>query len=477
SGWVSLFNGKDLAGWTGDVGLMTVENGVLAVDDGKSGTVIAPGDYQDVEVEIEFRLENRGNSGLGICYSGEGRSSQNGLEIQMLDDDGYPGVKNVQKCGSVFSLAPAKPGHFKRWPAWNSMRVTSTDSIVRVELNGVPVTDTTRQLMQQVNPQHGGIMRTSGKLCLLPNTGRSEYRNFRVRKTSDSALASASADRPERGRTTTPASASPGDALQGNWVAVGVEEANGRPLPGITEKRYVFNDRKLIMTRKSNGVPGKYEGTFTVDAAAGHFDFSGVGPAGKPVAWRGIYKRDGDSLTLCYKYVKDDSTIRPTEFRTDDKEKTPFVLVKLQRDPQASPRQGPPQDASRFKGHAYKFFPEVLTWHEAKSRCEEIGGHLAIISSAAENNFVAELAKQGIPQWGNKDGVWLGATDEKQEGDWRWIDEQSLGFKAWGRGQPNNKDNNEHYLMLYLAEGNWSDQPAKSVQHTVYFVCEWETAR
>jgi serine/threonine protein kinase/formylglycine-generating enzyme required for sulfatase activity len=135
--------------------------------------------------------------------------------------------------------------------------------------------------------------------------------------------------------------------------------------------------------------------------------------------------------------------------------------------------KAPPRDAAKFEGHAYKFFPEILTWHQAKVRCEEMGGHLPIVASAAENRFVADLAKQGISNRQNMDGVWLGATDEKQEGDWRWIDGTALEFNVWGPGQPNNKENNEHYLLLYLAEGVWSDQPTKSVQHTAYFVCEW----
>jgi hypothetical protein len=133
-----------------------------------------------------------------------------------------------------------------------------------------------------------------------------------------------------------------------------------------------------------------------------------------------------------------------------------------------------PQDAVKFEGHAYKFFPDVLTWHQAKSRCEELGGHLAVIDSVAENNFIVDLARKGIFKRENMDGVWLGATDEKQEGQWRWIDGTALEFNVWGPGQPNNKENNEHYLLLYLAEGVWSDQPTKSVQHTAYFVCEWD---
>ena len=95
---VDLFNGRDLAGWTGDAGQMNGENGVL-INEGKKGVPVAPGDYQNVEIEVQFRLENGGNSGLGICYSGDGDPAMNGLEIQMIDDVEYPNDKDTQKCG------------------------------------------------------------------------------------------------------------------------------------------------------------------------------------------------------------------------------------------------------------------------------------------------------------------------------------------------------------------------------------------
>lgn len=179
-GWRDLFDGKSLAGWTGDVGLMTVENGVLA-NAGKRGIVVAPGEYRDVEIELEFRLANGGNSGLGICYSGEGDPSQNGLEVQMLDDAANRRLQGIQRCGAVYGLAAAKAGHFKRWPAWNRLRVTAVDDKVRVQLNGTLVTDATRSRMKQANPRHAGASRTSGKVCLFPIQGRSEYRHIRIK--------------------------------------------------------------------------------------------------------------------------------------------------------------------------------------------------------------------------------------------------------------------------------------------------------
>src|SRR5436305_250092 len=55
-----------------------------------------------------------------------------------------------------------------------------------------------------------------------------------------------------------------------------------------------------------------------------------------------------------------------------------------------------PKDAVQHDGHAYKFFPEVLTWHRAKKCCEEMGGHLASIGSSNENEVVFNLAKKSM---------------------------------------------------------------------------------
>ena len=133
-----------------------------------------------------------------------------------------------------------------------------------------------------------------------------------------------------------------------------------------------------------------------------------------------------------------------------------------------------PEDASYFRGNAYKFFRDELTWHEAMERCEAMGGHLATIRDKAEDWFVTNLVKEKLTYRGKLDGVWLGATDKQIEGQWNWIDSTPFAFTKWGPGQPNNKQASEHYLLLYIADDNWSDQPDRSHQHTTFFVCEWE---
>lgn len=187
-GWQPLFNGKSIEGWKGDTHVMAIENGIL-VNDGKGGIVSPPGDFGDVEIEIEFRLQNGGNSGLGICYAGIGDPAEMGLEIQMLDDKGNPGFGDTEKCGAIWKLAAPNSGHFRLWPEWNRFRVTTLQDEIKVELNGVLITDTTRTIMKRGNPNHTGLLRTSGQVCLSPHTGRSEYRTFRIRTVNPQPLA------------------------------------------------------------------------------------------------------------------------------------------------------------------------------------------------------------------------------------------------------------------------------------------------
>jgi hypothetical protein len=85
-----------------------------------------------------------------------------------------------------------------------------------------------------------------------------------------------------------------------------------------------------------------------------------------------------------------------------------------------------PGDAREFRGHKYKFFPGHLTWSQARDKCEEMGGHLVTIGSAAENDLVRSVAR------GRR--VWLGGSDQETEGRWRWARTgDSWTYRNWVR--------------------------------------------
>jgi hypothetical protein len=106
-------------------------------------------------------------------------------------------------------------------------------------------------------------------------------------------------------------------------------------------------------------------------------------------------------------------------------------------------------------------------------------GYLVTITSRAENDFL-------VRNFGETGRSWGGASDEGNEGVWKWIsgpeagtvfyrhskeNPQSIGYENWSRNNPFNEPNNmggaEHYLVWNWdsgpeskSEGKWNDWDA-----------------
>ena len=50
---------------------------------------------------------------------------------------------------------------------------------------------------------------------------------------------------------------------------------------------------------------------------------------------------------------------------------------------------------SVFGGSCYIMEAELLTWADARARCVQLGGHLVIIESQSEDQFIAGLYQLG----------------------------------------------------------------------------------
>lgn len=132
-------------------------------------------------------------------------------------------------------------------------------------------------------------------------------------------------------------------------------------------------------------------------------------------------------------------------------------------------RRAKRMNAVRFNGSGnwYLVVLGKYNWHDAKRACEAEGGHLAIIDDPAELNFVRNLCR-GMTKGAR---CWIGATDEPQEGVWRWVDGSPLTYANWIPGEPNNTGG-EHYLEIDAAAGGgWNDGPLGTLQ---CFICEWD---
>lgn len=119
-----------------------------------------------------------------------------------------------------------------------------------------------------------------------------------------------------------------------------------------------------------------------------------------------------------------------------------------------------PKNVVKFGGHEYAMITDPATWHVAKQRCEEMGGHLAVIDNADENARLLALCREA------KVEPWLGATDELVEGKWRWVDGSQFILEI----HQDNAGDIQHYLLYHAGLKTWDDGDG-GARHP--FICEW----
>ncbi len=127
------------------------------------------------------------------------------------------------------------------------------------------------------------------------------------------------------------------------------------------------------------------------------------------------------------------------------------------------PPFGIASDATLFNGKWYRVYLEKGTWKSARQKCRTLGGQLACVPDAPTQAFLAEFAKTLE--------LWLGATDEKVEGQWVWIDGTEMKYTAWGPKQPLRNSRVENYLGIG-GHRLWFDAP--NHWECVGFICEWK---
>ena len=189
-GFVSLFDGKTLAGWqiVGQKGSgYGVENGLLVCPAEGGGNLFTTKEYANFILRFEFRLFEGSNNGIGIRAPLAGDAAYAGMEIQILDDGAprYQGkLKPAQYHGSIYDVVPAKQGFKKPTGEWNSEEITAKGRLITVVLNGTTIVDADLDSVRDpaVLKRHPGLARTSGHIGLLGHGTRVEFRNFRIQE-------------------------------------------------------------------------------------------------------------------------------------------------------------------------------------------------------------------------------------------------------------------------------------------------------
>ncbi len=198
--WTAIFNGEDLAEWSGDLRLWRVENGVIIGETDEEGKKIESpsfliwkgGKPEDFELEFQGRITGANNSGVQYrsCVIDATKWDIRGYQIDIHPQPNYHGMLYEEKGRGVicengkkvkFRDAPEVTDSLKTTPTdpsnWNSYRVVAKGRHLHHFING--------ELVADVKDENLGNFSNKGVIALQLHQGAAmkvEFKDLRIKQ-------------------------------------------------------------------------------------------------------------------------------------------------------------------------------------------------------------------------------------------------------------------------------------------------------
>ena len=198
--WVNLLQDDSLSQWergpssakdqSKEIGdQWSLKDGVLHLDKeskGRGGQVVTKKAYYNFELAFEFRISEKGNSGVKYrTHNGLG------LEYQVLDDEQHPDRKNpTHRAASMYELVAAPDSKKLNPPGqWNKGRIVANGNTLEHWLNGEKVVsleydsdDWKARFAKSKYVKYRDFAKNAGPILLQDHNDTVSYRNLRIRE-------------------------------------------------------------------------------------------------------------------------------------------------------------------------------------------------------------------------------------------------------------------------------------------------------
>ena len=183
-GFVSLFDGTTLTGWTVmGAPSWSVQNGVLVCSGEGGGWLRSNGTYRDFILRLEYRIGDGGNSGVFLRATEQGNPAFTGLELQILGDHGGPPGKH--STASVYDAIAPSANLSRPGGQWNSYEIIYIRNTLTVLLNGrvVVMADLFDKTLNEGLAEERKFWNRApeGYIGLQNHGAKVEFRNIRIR--------------------------------------------------------------------------------------------------------------------------------------------------------------------------------------------------------------------------------------------------------------------------------------------------------
>ncbi|XP_056181841.1 CD209 antigen-like protein B [Falco biarmicus] len=129
-----------------------------------------------------------------------------------------------------------------------------------------------------------------------------------------------------------------------------------------------------------------------------------------------------------------------------------------------------PDGWQQFAKTCYFFSSSTKSWQAAKEFCATFDAHMPIVNTEQENKFLANHVMENRV-------FWLGLSDMHKEGDWQWVNGNSLSLSYvfslirgfWNSGEPNNVGDHGEDCATIFPNGRWNDVSCSNAEA---WICE-----
>jgi len=199
SEWLVLFDGESVSGLRGyrmdafPWGSWAIEDGSLKTVPGEKGIdIISMEIFKDFELELDWKLQSGGNSGIFYFATEDGDFIwQSAPEMQVLDNISHrDGLRDETSAGALYDLIPTIREAVKPLGEFNKVRIVSKDGHIEHWLNGTLLLEydygssAMNELISKSKFRDMPFFAkaSEGRVGLQGDHGEIWYRNIRIKK-------------------------------------------------------------------------------------------------------------------------------------------------------------------------------------------------------------------------------------------------------------------------------------------------------
>jgi hypothetical protein len=188
---LNLVDFTDLKGQPATGGWGTDADGVIHLNGGAGGNIISKNEYENFELQWEWKLASGGNNGIKYWVAPLGEKKEwLGIEYQMIDDLKHPdGLKGgSHTTGSIYDIKePAADKPLKPIGEWNTSKIIVKDGKIEHWLNGKKVSDADtksedwkERIAKSKFKSKVGFAPGKGRIMLTDHQDETWFRNIQI---------------------------------------------------------------------------------------------------------------------------------------------------------------------------------------------------------------------------------------------------------------------------------------------------------